>query len=264
MIRTIGILAFVAALVVGCSPTSPPPATAPATSPQAGGPTAAPPAGATQPSAGAPSSPAAPPPSGQAQAATPERAPAPAAPPEPPAPRFREVTIPEGTSLSVSMTTPVASDASKIEDPVSGTLTQPIVISGTTVVPRGSELSGSVLEATQSARVKGRAAIAFRFDRISVRGESHAIQTARVRREAASTKAKDAKKIGIGAGAGAIIGGIAGGGSGAAIGAAVGGGAGTGAVLATRGSEVELPAGTTITTRLQKPLTVQVPIKPIE
>jgi hypothetical protein len=185
-------------------------------------------------------------------------------PPEPPAPRFREVTIPEGTSLSVSLTTALASDANSVEDPVGGTLTQPIVISGTTVVPRGSELSGSVIEATRSARVKGRAALALRFDRIRVRGESHSIQTAQVRREAASSKGKDAKKIGIGAGAGAIIGGIAGGGSGAAIGAAVGGGAGTGAVLATRGSEVELAAGTTVTTRLQKPLIVVVPIKPVE
>jgi hypothetical protein len=174
------------------------------------------------------------------------------------------VTIPEGTSLSVTVTTPVASDSSKVEDLVQGMLAKPIVVSGTTVVPSGSELTGSVIEATQSARVKGRAAIAFRFDRISVRSESHQIQTASVRREAASTKGKDAKKIGIGAGVGAIVGGVAGGGSGAAIGAAVGGGAGTGAVLATRGSEVELPAGTTITTQLQKPLTVLVPIKPIE
>jgi hypothetical protein len=174
------------------------------------------------------------------------------------------VTIPEGTSLSVTVTTPIASDSSKVEDLVQGTLAQPIVVSGTTVVPRGSELTGSVIEATQSARVKGRAAIAFRFDRMRVRGESHPIQTTRVRREAESTKGKDAKKIGIGAGVGAIIGGVAGGGSGAAIGAAVGGGAGTGAVLATRGSEVELPAGTTITTQLQKPLTVLVPIKPVE
>jgi hypothetical protein len=162
------------------------------------------------------------------------------------------------------MTTAVASDASKVEDPVSGTLAQPIVISGTTAVPRGSALTGSVIEAAQSGRVKGRAAIAFRFDRITVRGESQPIQTGQIRREAAATKGKDAKKIGIGAGVGAVVGGIAGGGSGAAIGAAVGGGAGTGAVLATRGSEVELPAGTTVTTRLQQPLIVRVPIKPVE
>ena len=261
MIRSLVSLSLASALAVACSQTSPPPAATPATGSAAPGAAAAtqpqattqPPSGATQP-----------PPSAARPSAPVERAPAPAAPPEPPAPKFREVTIPEGTSLSVTVTTPVASDSSKVEDLVQGTLDKPIVVSGTTVVPRGSELTGSVIEATQSARVKGRAAIAFRFDRIIVRSESHEIQTAGVRREAASTKGKDAKKIGIGAGVGAIIGGVAGGGSGAAIGAAVGGGAGTGAVLATRGSEVELPAGTTITTQLQKPLTVLVPIKPIE
>ena len=260
MIRSVVSLSLASALAVACSQTSPPPAATPATASAAPGAAATQPQATTQPPSGATQ----PPPSAAQPSAPAERAPAPAAPPEPPAPKFREVTIPEGTSLSVTVTTTVASDSSKVEDLVQGTLAKPIVVSGTTVVPRGSELTGSVIEATQSARVKGRAAIAFRFDRISVRSESHQIQTARVRREAASTKGKDAKKIGIGAGVGAIIGGVAGGGSGAAIGAAVGGGAGTGAVLATRGSEVELPAGTTITTQLQKPLTVLVPIKPIE
>ena len=108
--------------------------------------------------------------------------------------------------------------------------------------------------------MKGRASIAVRFDRLRVREESHQIQTAGIRREAAATKGEDAKKIGIGAGVGAIVGGIAGGGSGAAVGAAVGGGAGTGVVLATRGREVQLPAGTTLTTRLQNAVTVLVPI----
>ena len=67
------------------------------------------------------------------------------------------------------------------------------------------------------------------------------------------------KKGGIGAGVGAIVGGIVGGGKGAAIGAGVGG---AGAVLATMGKEVSLPLGTTVTTTLQEPLTVLVPLTP--
>jgi hypothetical protein len=38
----------------------------------------------------------------------------------------------------------------------------------------------------------------------------------------------------------------------------VGGGAGTGVVLATRGQEVRLPAGTAISVKLSAPLTVTV------
>ncbi len=62
--------------------------------------------------------------------------------------------------------------------------------------------------------------------------------------EAESTTKADVAKIGAGAIGGAIIGAIAGGGDGAAKGAAIGGSAGTGVVLATRGREVTVAAGT--------------------
>ena len=126
------------------------------------------------------------------------------------------------------------------------------------MLPVDTEISGLVTDVKESGRVKGKASIGFRFNRIAVRGETHPIQTARVLWEAAHKKGDDAKKGGIGAGLGAVVGGIAGGGSGAAVGA-VAGGAGT--VLATKGREVEVPAGTMVTVLVQKPLTVRVPIK---
>ena len=58
-----------------------------------------------------------------------------------------------------------------------------------------------------------------------------------------------------------MIGAIAGGKKGAAIGTAVGAGGGTGVVLATRGEEVRLGAGTPLRTTLQEPLTVRVPVE---
>ena len=67
-----------------------------------------------------------------------------------------------------------------------------------------------------------------------------------------STKKKDATKIGIGTGAGAIIGGIVGGGKGAAIGAGVGAAGGTGVVMATRGEEVRLAAGTPVSSHAHR------------
>ena len=176
----------------------------------------------------------------------------------PPVPTFREVTIPAGTSLSVKVLSTLASNRSIVEDPVRGALAQAVVVSGKTALPVDTEISGSVTDVKESGRVKGKASIGFRFNRIAVRGETHPIQTARVLREAAHKKGDDAKKGGIGAGLGAVVGGIAGGGSGAAIGA-VAGGAGT--VLATQGREVEVPAGTVVTVLVQKPLTVRVPIK---
>src|SRR6185436_12415832 len=173
---------------------------------------------------------------------------------------LREVTIPAGTSMTVTLDTPIASDTSKVEDTVRGKLAKPIVINGTTVAPAGSAVSGNVLAASPSGKVKGLASIAFRFEKLTVRNESHDMRTARISREAASTKKEDAKKVGIGAGAGAVIGAIAGGGKGAAIGTAVGAGAGTGVVMATKGDEVRLAAGTTVNTTIQEPVKVLVPI----
>jgi hypothetical protein len=106
--------------------------------------------------------------------------------------------------------------------------------------------------------VKGRASIAFRFDRLIARGENYRIQTTLVSREAAQNKTDDLKKGGIGGGLGAIVGGVVGGGKGAAIGAVAGG---TGAVLATKGREVRLAPGTAVTVTLQNALTVNAPIK---
>jgi hypothetical protein len=247
------------------------PAAAPPAEPAAAPPAAAnaaPGAGAQQPrpaatpAAAPPSAAAPPPPAGPAAAATPSAAssaPAPAPKPEPPpAPKFREVTIPAGTALSVSVLSTLGSKTSQIEDPVRGALAEPVVVSGRTALPKGTEITGTVTDVKESGRVKGKALLAFRFERLMFDGENHRIQTARVTLEAAQNKGDDVKKGGAGAGLGAIVGGIAGGGKGAAIGAVAGG---TGAVLATKGREVEIPPGTVVSALLQTALTIRVPIK---
>ena len=176
---------------------------------------------------------------------------------------WREVTIPSGTILKVNLNTSVGSDTSKVEEPVRGTLRSPVTIRGVTALPAGTALTGYVVDAARSARVKGRARIAFRFTRIDPPGpvSSEAIRTSTYARTAPGTKRRDAATIGGGAVGGAVIGGIVGGGSGAAKGAAIGGGAGTGVVLATRGKEVRIAAGTPVSVRLTQALTVRVPLR---
>jgi hypothetical protein len=228
--------------------------------------TGAPPAGsapASSPAAAA-STPAATAPAAATPASTPAAA-APAAaaptrtePPPPPAPTFREVTIPAGTSLSVKVLDNLASNTSKVEDAVKGSIAKAVVADGTTALPVGTQILGSVIGAAESGRVKGRASIAFRFDRLVFDGETIRIHTASVQREAAKDTKSDVKKGGLGAGAGAIVGGIIGGGKGAAIGAVAGG---TGAVLATKGSEVEVPSGTVVSVLVQDPITLRVQLR---
>jgi hypothetical protein len=174
----------------------------------------------------------------------------------PPTPKFREVTIPAGTTLSVTLLDTLASNASKPEDPVRGTLAKPVIVSGETAVPAGTEIRGSVIETHESGRVKGRASVVFQFERLVLAGETYRIQTAPVKREAGKDTASDVKKGGVGAGAGAIVGGLVGGGKGAAVGAVAGG---AGSVLVTKGKEVELPAGTAVTALLQQAITLTVP-----
>lgn len=238
--------------------------------PNAAAPTAAPPAAVAPGTSAGSSTPAAPAAVEQPRtpdstaAATPPAASATSAAPSvaekaaPAKPQFEEITIPAGTALSVSLTTPVASDSSRVEDEVRGRLSRPVVIGGITIIPAEAEVSGTVRGAKRSGRVKGLASVSLQFERLIVRGESMPIRTALVARAAKADRKDDVKKGAIGAAAGAIIGGIAGGGKGAAIGAGVGG---AGTVVATRGDEIRLPAGTVVRTTLRQPLTVLVPAR---
>jgi hypothetical protein len=179
------------------------------------------------------------------------------------APMYREVTIPAGTALPLELKSGVASDTSKVEEPVRAALRRAVRIDGVEALPAGTAVLGHVTAAERAARVKGRAQIAFRFTEVDLPGDGgrHEIRTDVVSRVAAATKKQDAAKIGAGAAGGAIIGGIVGGGDGAAKGAAIGGAAGTGVVLSTRGKEVRLGPGADLSVRLAAPLTVRVPVK---
>jgi hypothetical protein len=177
-------------------------------------------------------------------------------------PEYREVTIPAGTLLPASLQSALTSDATRVEAPVRATLRRPVLVDGVEALPAGTTVYGSVTSAQESGRVKGRAALSFRFNRIdTLDGGRAAIASNTITRVAPATKKKDAAKIAGGAAGGAIVGGLLGGGDGAAKGAAVGGAAGTGVVLATKGEEVRLTVGTPISVRLTAPLTVRVPIE---
>jgi hypothetical protein len=173
---------------------------------------------------------------------------------------WREITIPAGTELPIVLETTVASNTSRVEEPVQARLARPVVVRGLTTLPEGSRVNGVVIAAKESGRVKGRAHVAIRFDSVVPRGddERYRMRSAAVGRTAAGTKKKDALEIGAPAAGGALIGALVGGKKGALIGTGVGGGAGTAYVLSTRGQEVRLAKGAPITLRLVEPLTVKV------
>ena len=179
----------------------------------------------------------------------------------PPAPTFDEVTVQTGTELSLVLDTPVASDTSSVEGPVRAHLAKAISVDGIAALPVGSVLAGAVTEVERAGKVKGLAHIAFRFHELTRTDDSerYRIETGSVSRTARATKGKDAVKVGGGALGGAIVGGIIGGKKGAAIGTAAGAGAGGAVVMSTRGEEVRLGRGATVSVRLSQPITIRVP-----
>lgn len=171
--------------------------------------------------------------------------------------RVRTITIPDNTELEVTLNSSHASDTSRAEEDVRGTLASPVVIDEVTVIPSGSTLTGHITGVQESARVKGRAELGLRFTRITFRSVTYDISTKPLYWVAENNKQDDAVKIGVGAAAGAVIGAITGGKKGAAIGTAIGAGGGTAVVLATDGDEIRLAAGRTLKVSLTDPLVIR-------
>jgi hypothetical protein len=186
-------------------------------------------------------------------------APPPAAAPAPVAVRPTPLPVPPvviaaGTNLELVLETALSSVTSVPGDRVVARIVQASDEGGPSELPGGSYLEGRVADARASGRVKGKALVDVAFDRIVVRGERHPIETSGLRIEADDSHKRDAAMVAGGAAAGAIIGAITGGSAkkGAVIGAAAGGGA----VLATKGKEVELPAGTPASVRVTQERTL--------
>ena len=123
---------------------------------------------------------------------------------------------------------------------------------GRVVVPRGSDVELVVKDTSNDELVLDLEAITVNNLRYTVNAEDSITQSER--REGLGANKRTGKYVGGGALLGAIIGGIAGGGKGAAIGAGVGAAGGAGIQVATRGKEVNVPAESLLTFRLQQPM----------
>jgi hypothetical protein len=184
-----------------------------------------------------------------------------APPPLSPVARFREFTVPAGTTLALQLDSAIGTDTSRVGDAVEASLTETVLVDGVAVLPAGSVVKGVVTTADPSGKVRGRASLAVQFRSVSVDGhdETYAL-SAGLRQTASAETMSDAKTIGIPAAGGAVIGAILGGKKGAGVGAVVGGGVGTAVVLSTTGSDIHLPRGTALAIALDNALDVRIPI----
>ena len=208
----------------------------------------------------APDEPAAaqPEPAGQTAAAQPETPqPDPAPSPEPPAPPPPvQLTVPQGTPVSVQMIDSIDSSANHTGDIFHGQLANPILVGGKMVAPKGANVYLKLVEARSAGHMSGQSELRVELYRIQLQGKSYPV----VSNDYIVTGAKRAKRSALaiigGAAIGAAIGAIAGGGKGAAIGAAAGGGGGTVYDEATKGQQVKIPSEAVLNFKLQQPVSV--------
>jgi hypothetical protein len=180
---------------------------------------------------------------------------APPLPPQPPAPP-QKVTIPAGTQLTVRLDNPLDSERNQIGDTFCGSLSNPIVLDGETVIPSGAEVVGRVADVKSAGRFAGNSVLTLELTSLSVNGRTYNLQTSQWSRAGNGEGKNTATKVGVGTAAGAILGGVFGGGKGAAIGAATGAGAGTGVAVSKKGQQIRLPAEAVLNFQTINALTV--------
>ena len=164
------------------------------------------------------------------------------------------LVVPAGTAITVSLGSALGSKLSKSGENFAGTVAKDVVAENTVVIPKGSTVSGTVIDAKPLGKFAGGAVLQLRLDSINAGGSDMPVQ-ADVRTFSAKGKGKrTAVLAGGGAALGGLIGGLAGGGKGAAIGLAAGGGAGAGGAALTGNKDIVLPAESAVSFQLTQPL----------
>jgi hypothetical protein len=170
----------------------------------------------------------------------------------------RNITLPEGTTLEVTVDETLSSKSNQAGDKFAASLAAPVLREDKILLRKGTKLTGRVVEAKDSGRLHVPASIQVALASVDVEGKSYEIATNTVGETGASHKKRNAGFIGGGAAAGALIGGLAGGGKGALIGGAAGAGAGTAGAAATGKKDISIPAETRLTFKLTQSVTVSV------
>jgi hypothetical protein len=175
-------------------------------------------------------------------------------------PRTARVTVPEGTEVHMTLSSPIGSATSQVGDSVTGTTTQAVIVGDRVAIPAGSTIHGQVTgvdPATKGLDVSEKGgAVALAFTKVTTPGGYSSAMSGSLT-SVASSKGKTGGIIGGSAAGGAILGKIIGGSTkDAALGAILGGGIGTGIATGTKGKEDVIPAGTDLAITLDRPLTI--------
>jgi len=175
--------------------------------------------------------------------------------------------VPAGTALMVKLDTTLATFSNRAGDPFRGTVTQPVVIDGRTVIPAGATVEGRVTKVSEPRRISGKPTIGILPEALVLpTGERFFLDATLVDTNIRGTDVNqegqfkgsghdrlDQEEAGGGTVGGMLIGGLVGGPPGILIGGAIGAGS-TGAYWLSKHHSATLPAGTTLTLELNRPL----------
>jgi hypothetical protein len=173
-----------------------------------------------------------------------------------PAPAGGPMTIPAGQPMLVRMIDGVDSSKNRVGDIFHASLETDLVIGGSVVARKGTDVYGRLANAQEAGHMKGSSELQLELTRMVVNGQDYPVVSSDYTLKGKGRGSNTAQKVGGGAAVGAIIGAIAGGGKGAAIGAGVGAGAGGAVQVFTRGQQVKVPSETLLEFRLQQPVTI--------
>ena len=184
----------------------------------------------------------------------------------------RQVTIPAGTHVPVSLRNAISTKSSHAGDQVYAQTTFPVVINDHIVIPAGTYVQGKISSIKPAGRIKGSAEVLMHFTSLIYPSgytvmlpgsieSAPGVDNSEVKDKEGTIKAdsnagKVAKTVGEPAATGAVVGGLSRGLEGGLIGAGVGGAIGTAIAAFGHGNEVKLGPGTTLEVILQRDVAV--------
>ncbi len=183
-----------------------------------------------------------------------------------------EVTVPEGTRVSLQINEHLSTKFNSEGDNFTAVVSTPVLVGERIAIPKGSIVNGSISRVVRPGRFKGKAVMNLHFQSIRIPGRGQfpivaslasvdsdgktGVNTeGTVRGE--GTKGRDAGRILVPGLTGAGIGGLAGGGKGAAIGGGIGAAVGIITVFTTKGKDLDIARGSPMEICLDRPLALQ-------
>lgn len=167
-----------------------------------------------------------------------------------------------GRQFAVATTGTISSRTAKPGDDFGATVLNDVQDArGRVAIPAGAVVYGTITDVKSASSPSSAGTLTLAVNGVTVRGRNYpinaSIDSLATERSGRGVTGSDAVKVGVGAAAGAIVGQIIGRNTkGTVIGAVVGAAAGAGYAVATKDSDIVLPAGTHILVTLTERLTI--------